>query len=52
MQKDTVSLCLEFKNKKQKSKEHQREVEKVLATPEVVVEARAEKPKLSRQQNL
>ena len=39
-------FMLRVQKQKAKSKEHQREVEKVLATPEVVVEARAEKAKV------
>ena len=45
-------FMLRVQKQKAKSKEHQKEVEKVLATPEVVVEARAKKLKLSKQQNL
>ena len=39
-------FMLRVQKDKAKSKEHQKQVEKVLATPEVVVEARAEKAKV------
>ena len=39
-------FMLRVQKQKAKSKEHQKEVEKVLATPEVVVEARAQKAKV------